>query len=46
MGSIKSDEVILYEEGDCIGIREEDRCLILEGSVKVTGVGGRTFTLG
>lgn len=43
---IKSEQINLLEEGDCMEVGVDSRCLILEGGVKVTGVGGRNFALG
>lgn len=46
LGEVSNEQIFWYEEGDCLNVRKNDRWLVLLGQVKVTGVGGRTFTLG
>jgi hypothetical protein len=45
LGDIKNEQLIELEEGDCLNIRLDERWLVLEGEIKVTGNNGHAYTM-
>lgn len=37
--------MIELEEGDCLNIRLDERWLVIEGEIKVTGINNHSYTM-
>jgi uncharacterized cupin superfamily protein len=42
---VKAEQVSELEEGDCLNIRLDERWLLLEGEVRVTGHNNHAYTM-
>jgi hypothetical protein len=42
---VRAEQVSELEEGDCLNIRLEERWLLLEGEVRVTGHNGHGYAM-